>query len=320
MSTKARDAWVSVLMTLSLLASLALFGLGGYLALVNQEFVLLGLGLIAVVVSAAGLAFAAPAEDGSAELVQAVQRQHELLESINNRLLISDKAKRVAFRQKDRETLREAIVEDVRREDYDAAMILVDEMADSYGYREEAEQFRDQILQAQEKKREQFIKEAIIRIDQMCNDGDWDDARQHAHRLVRLYHGHPGVNGLPERVAEAKEKRKADLEREFLRASEREDVERAMELLKELDGYLTSEEAAPYMETARGVVGKKRENLGVRFKIAVQDRDWLDALNVGEQIVREFPNSKFAHEVRSMIDTLRERAAHQRAAMAEESL
>jgi len=64
------------------------------------------------------------------------------------------------------------------------------------------------------------------------------------------------------------------------------------------------------------VVGKKRQNLGVRFKMAVQDRDWIDGVTVGEQIIREFPNSMMAKEVREMLDTLRERAASQRAAMA----
>ena len=51
--------------------------------------------------------------------------------------------------------------------------------------------------------------------------------------------------------------------------------------------------------------------------MAVADRDWIEALTIGEQIMREFPNSQFAREVRDMIDNLRTRAAGQRAAMAE---
>ena len=62
------------------------------------------------------------------------------------------------------------------------------------------------------------------------------------------------------------------------------------------------------------MIGKKRENLGVQFKLAVHDREWLRSVAVGEQIIREFPNTRMADEVRSMLDLLRERAAGQRAA------
>ena len=85
------------------------------------------------------------------------------------------------------------------------------------------------------------------------------------------------------------------------------------QLLKELDKYLSETEAAPYTEVARGVIGKKKENLGVQFKLAVHDHDWIGAVRVGEQIIREFPNTRMADEVRSMIDLLRNRASEQRA-------
>jgi hypothetical protein len=50
----------------------------------------------------------------------------------------------------------------------------------------------------------------------------------------------------------------------------------------------------------------------VRFKLAVQDRAWIDAVRVGERIVADFPNSQMAAEVRGMLDVLRERAAQLR--------
>ena len=83
---------------------------------------------------------------------------------------------------------------------------------------------------------------------------------------------------------------------------------------KDLEHALENEAFYSHVLTLN--VGKKKENLGVRFKMAVQDRNWIDALTVGETIVREFPNSGFANEVRDMLDSLRTRAAGQRAAMA----
>jgi len=87
-----------------------------------------------------------------------------------------------------------------------------------------------------------------------------------------------------------------------------------MQLIREMDKYLTEQEAEPLRETARGVIGKARDNLGVQFKLAVRDKEWVAAVNIGEQIIRDFPNSKMSDEVRSMLDVLRQRAAGQQAA------
>ena len=312
-----RDAWLTILFVLLLMTGLALLALGAWVAWTQREYAVLGLGLLAVIVPASAYALAgAGAPDQPAESPQ-VREQLRLLESINERLLISDQAKRIAYRQRDRAALREAIIEDIRVEDYDAAMALVDEMTATHGYREEAEEFRQQIIDAQGKKREAAAQKAAARVDRICQRHEYGLALHEVNRFMRMYPDEPAIADLRGRVEASREKHKNELEREFLTAAERDDVERAMELMKELDRYLTPEEAAPYLETARGVVGKRRDNVGVRFKMAVQERDWIEAVNVGEQIIREFPNSQFAEEVRGMLDNLRERAAGQRAAMSE---
>ena len=81
-----------------------------------------------------------------------------------------------------------------------------------------------------------------------------------------------------------------------------------MSLLKQLDRYLSREEAGRLAKVAEGVVVKHRENLGAQFKLAVNDRRWGEAARVGETIMAEFPNAKMAEEVRSMIDILQTRA------------
>src|SRR5690606_11685480 len=49
----------------------------------------------------------------------------DLLHSINDRLLLSDTAKRIAYRQHDLAALRRAIREDIDKGQFDAAMVLV---------------------------------------------------------------------------------------------------------------------------------------------------------------------------------------------------
>lgn len=316
--TYKNDGWLLALYGLLLLAGLAMIvvGLLEMSRILDGTPLTLGMGLLAVIILAAlypiasSLSARAPSTNVDPQTLQ-------LLQSINDRLLISDTAKRIAYREHDRDALRQAIREDIERRDYDAALVLVTEMAQQYGYRLEAEEFRDQILTARKVDQDQQVNRALAKLDDIIARNDWEAAAAEAAKLMRLYPDSSRIRLLDRYVKEARDKRKHELERAFLHASERDDVELAMETLKELDKYLTEAEAEPFRETARGVIGKKRMNLGVQFKLAVHDKDWTAAVRVGEQIIQTFPNSKMSDEVRNMIDLLRERAAGQQAARAQ---
>ncbi len=305
-----RDLWNTLLFWALIVLALGVIALGIYEAGQGDGFVVMALGVVALVVPCSVY----PTLSNNGGSASGGGPSEMLLSEISERLLLTDQAKRIVYRQKDRELLRNAIQEDIAAGDYDAALKLVDEMSDSFGYHEESEQFRDQILDAQKRKHEQLTIEAIERIEQTCAAYKWEEARRMIRRLERLYPDNTRVTSLHGYLEQAVNDRKRDLERQFLRAAEVDDVEKAMELLRELDRYLTPAEAEPYRETARGVIGKKRQNLGVRFKMAVHDREWVEAVTVGENLIREFPNSMMANEVRDMLDLLRERAAGQRAA------
>jgi len=237
-----------------------------------------------------------------------------LLHSLNERILLSETAKRIAYRHEDIELLRSTIKTDIQKKDFDAALVLVSEIGTTYGHKEEAEEYREQIILARTVEMEQKVEKALGKLDELLAKHDFETASMEAHKIQRLYAESPHVRDVQRKVNHAREQYKHDLEREFLDAAKVDNVDRAVELLKELDKYLSEEEAEPFRETARGVIGKKRENLGVQFKIAVHDKEWLRSVSVGEQIIREFPNTRMADEVRSMLDLLRERAAGQRAA------
>ena len=69
----------------------------------------------------------------------------DLLRSINDRLLVSEFAKEARSREGDRNALRQAILDEMARKDFQAALVLVDRLSTSFGYVREAEEFRDQI-------------------------------------------------------------------------------------------------------------------------------------------------------------------------------
>ncbi len=305
---KHRDGWLMVLYGVLLLAGLALMVLGLIDVFVSRSPLLLGFGVLAIIFPAAIYPVAAALQEGASRASGVDPGTTELLHSINDRLLISDAAKRIAYREQDRAALRQAIREDMQRGDYDAAMVLVDDMAQQYGYREEAEQFRDEIIATRYAEMEAKIDQAIHKFEGVLERRDWDAAAGEAMKVQRLFPDSLRVRDLGQRVDESRQRYVQDMERQFLQAAERDDVDKAMGLLKELDRYLTEAEAEPFRETARGVIGKKRENLGVQFKLAVHDKEWVTAVRVGEQIIREFPNTKMADEARSLIDELRRRA------------
>jgi hypothetical protein len=231
------------------------------------------------------------------ELALAVRR-------LNEHSLLSDDARRLLNRPAERELLVRAIEEDIAGEEWDAATVLCDELAERFGYRVEAEQFRARVDQARSVHQERRVADAIAQLDGLIVQRRWDTALREAARIRRLFPDSPRVENLRSRVEQARAVYKADLERRFLEAAQESRVEDAMELLKELDAYLTETEAAPFREVARGVIGKARENLGAQFKIAVQDRRWAVAAAIGRRIVNEFPNTRMATEVREMMDRI----------------
>lgn len=237
-----------------------------------------------------------------------LDRIEKAVREMNEQAGLSDDARRVLNRGRERDLLRKAIEEDIAAEDWDAAMVLVKELAERFGYRADAEQFRTRIETSRFRVVDKRVVEAVEGLDRMITQLRWDEARMEAERITRLYPDSSRVEGLRHRVEAARARYKGDLERRFLVAAEHERIDEAMDLLVQLDNYLTEPEAEPYRELARGVIGKARENLGVQFKMAVQDRAWDRAAELGERIIEDFPNTRMADEIRGMIDSLRERA------------
>lgn len=277
----------------------------------NVPFLLAGLvGVVVVLASTPVLVLAwmrlsrpdagSPASDSGA-LAQAVDR-------ISEQSALSDDARRVLNRKRERDLLRRAIEEDMAAGEWDAAMILVRELAERFGYRADAEEFRARIETARAETLDRKVTDAVSLLDGMIIQRRWEVAFSEAARITRLFPDSRRVEGLRARVEQARQSYRADLERRFLLAAQANRAEEALELLRELDGYLTSAEAAPYQELARGVIGKARDNLGAQFKLAVQDKRWRHAAELGEQIIEHFPKSRMAEEIRGMIDEIRARA------------
>jgi tetratricopeptide (TPR) repeat protein len=246
---------------------------------------------------------------GIDRLKSQISKMTKSIEHLEETMILSDDARRVLNRHKERELLSKAIDEDIERGDFHAAIVLVNELAQRFGYREEAEEFRAKIDHVRTKTERNQIQEEIANLDELIRDHHWDQALQDAARISRVYHDSPLADGLRHRVEFAKQRYKDDIERRFLMAAQDDRIEEAMEMIQEMDHLLTEAESERFKEVARGVIGRAKENLGAEFKLAIHDKAWDTAAIVGQRIIEEFPNSRMAGEVRDLIDTVRDRAS-----------
>lgn len=242
------------------------------------------------------------ARSGDDRIVRTLDSVSDSVRLLHDQSALSDDARRVLNRRVERDLLCRAIEEDIHTQNWDAAMVLCRELADRFGYLADAEEFRGRIEAARSEVQERRVRDAVAHLDGLIVQRRWDTAQQEAARIQRLFPESPKVERLRERVSQARSVYKEDLERRFLDAADQSRIEEAMNLLKELDIYLSEREAEEFREVARGVIGKARENLGAQFKIAVRDRRWSAAASLGRRIIAEFPNTRMATEVRGMMD------------------
>jgi len=79
------------------------------------------------------------------DLQEIVAKQLAMLEAVAENTRISDAAKSLARRDQELDALRETIRDDIRKEKWDAALTLIDEMERRFGYKEEAERVREEL-------------------------------------------------------------------------------------------------------------------------------------------------------------------------------
>ena len=119
------------------------------------------------------------------------------------------------------------------------------------------------------------------------------------------------IVGLPRELDLRRQQYKRTLLKEYDEAVRTQNVDVAHRLLFRLDHYLAPNEAAALKESARGVFKAKLLQMGVEFSLAVTDKHFRRAIDVGERLIREFPNSRYAQEIHSTMPVLRQRAVQE---------
>jgi outer membrane protein assembly factor BamD (BamD/ComL family) len=150
------------------------------------------------------------------------------------------------------------------------------------------------------------IEEIISQIDELLDQHQWSKASVQIEGLINAFPDSEHARAMRQRLYNKKEKLKKELLSQWDAAVQRQDTDKSLNILKELDHYLTPNEALALQEAAKDVFRTKLHNLGVRFSMAVSDRNWTEALDVGQQIIADFPNSRMSEEIRAKLDVLKQ--------------
>ncbi|MGD8453311.1 MAG: hypothetical protein PVJ57_15975 [Phycisphaerae bacterium] len=246
--------------------------------------------------------------DALLDIVEQMRRQSDMLRTIADNSSLSEWAKRIVYREKDYEYLRDTIEGASARQDWVSAERLIRELDEEFGMRDEAAKLRAELEQARRATAEEKVAAALERVDSLCESHKWEQALRESERLLSLFPGEPRIAALTREVDLRRQQCKRTLLKDYDQAVRNHDVNTAHRLLFELDHYLAPNEAAALKESARGVFRAKLQQMGVQFSLAVTDHQFRKAVAIGERLGREFPNSRYAQEIATMMPALRQRA------------
>jgi ABC-type multidrug transport system fused ATPase/permease subunit len=237
-------------------------------------------------------------------IAEALNKNRAILSQIEQSVRLSEAAKAIAFRDADQQSLREVVFDE-------AAYQVIGEVSKRPGYEHLGEQLREEVDAYRDAGEQQRIKQLAGQIEQFFEQHQWVKAAAEIDKLTKTYPKSEDVKALRQKLIEKKEERKKVLLTAWDDAVQRGATDRSIEILRELDMYLAPNEALALQEAARDVFKSKLHNLGVQFSLAVSGQRWAKAVEIGQQIVRDFPNSKMAGEIRQKIGVLKEKASPQ---------
>jgi hypothetical protein len=311
----------------ALVLSLGAVGMGVRLMMVANDTAMLAAGAVGLIATLAAWAMSRQISRAGKQATEAwdqfntlftdrMEQFSVMLNVVTEQQLLSDRGKSVAYRDKDREALRRAIREEMARGQYDAALVLINDMETAFGYRQDAEQLRGELEQQREILIRRLVGDTTAAVDRACSSEKWDEAMEIANRMASAYPNVEAMTVLPGQVQQRKAGVKQQLLARWHDAVTKKDIDGSADILQQLDMYVTPEEVAQLKDGALEIFRARIERLRERFKQFIHDKKWSDAMTVGEDIINEFPTGKLAQEVRDMMEMLKTRSHEDAAAPA----
>ena len=240
------------------------------------------------------------------DVTSALEKISAELTQINHSTRVSEAAKAIAFREADRQSLREVVFERLQQQDFVGAKEIIDEIAKRSEYKELAEELRAAAEKYRTATDQERVSQIIAHIEKLLDECQWARASAQIEGLIKADPDNERAKAMRQVLLDRKQERKRILLAVWDDAVKNQETDRSLEVLKELDQYLTPNEGLALQEAARDVFRTKLHNLGMQFSIAVTEKRWTEALDIGQQIISDFPNSKMSEEIRGKLDVLQQ--------------
>jgi len=245
------------------------------------------------------------------KIAEDIEKSRDVLLQINQSTRLSETAKAIASRDADHQSLREAVFDKLQQKDFAAADEIIDEIAHSTGYQELAKQLRVEADKYRDATDTERVNQVIANIEGLFEGFQWAKASAQIEKLIAVFPESEKAKAMRQKLLDKKEDRKKVLLNAWDDAVKRQATDRSLDILKELDMYLTPNEGLALQEAARDVFRNKLHSLGVQFSLAVSSKQWDKALQAGEQIMRDFPNSRMSEEIREKWNILKQKVQQQ---------
>ncbi len=221
---------------------------------------------------------------------------------------LSDFTKTIAFHDSEKQSFRDAVFDKLQQQDFEGAAELVDEISRSASHHKIAEQLKAEVIKYRNATVQERINQVIAHIEKLLDNFQWAQASALIERLIKGAPASEDAQKMRQKLVDKKGERKKSLLAAWDDAVKHEDTDQSIEILKELDLYLTPNEGLALQEAARDVFRNKLHSLGVQFALSVTAKQWQKAFETGQQIIHDFPNSRMAAEIRERMFILKQKA------------
>jgi hypothetical protein len=305
--------WRFVIIPIALIAVVLLIILASILDITWRIAALALLATVILILSKTFKILNSLSENGAKleKITETMEKNRSVLTQINQNTRISETAKAIAFRDADMQSLRETVFDKLQQQDFDTTYEIIDAIARRVEYKSLAEQLRIQANNYRDATDAERVNQVIAHIEKLFESSQWAKASTQIERLIRDFPKSENAKAMRQKLLDKKEERKKILLNAWDDAIKRQATDRSLEILRELDLYLTPNEGLALQEAAKDVFRNKLHNLGVQFSLAVSGKQWEKAIEAGEQIIRDFPNSRMAEEIHEKWDILKQKVEQQ---------
>ena len=241
------------------------------------------------------------------EISQAIGKNHLVLEQIDRHSRLSDAARTIAFHETEIDSLRITVFDRLWSKQFKAAYEIIDKIEQSGRYGDWAIELRTEADKYRNALGQEHLNRAIEQIGKLLDSFQWTKASELVEKLIKAEPDSDMAKAMRQKLIDKKDERKKVLLTAWDDAIKRQATDRSLDILRELDLYLTPNEGLALQEAARDVFKNKLHSLGVRFSLAVSGRNWQNALETGRKIIKDFPNSKMAGEIRERLEVLEQK-------------